>query len=103
MSDNEKQQANPIRLGIIGSGLAVRYLHWPALQRLPEQFTVVQNCDVDEKTARENGELVGSRGWTLDYREVLANPEVEAVLLSLPIHLTAQLIAESARAGKHVI
>src|SRR4051794_26667236 len=100
MSDNEKQ-VNPIRLGIIGSGLAVRHLHWPALQRLREQFTVVQCADVAEKTLQETAALVGCGNTTLDYHAVLANPDVEAVLLSLPIHLTAQLIEESARAGKH--
>ena len=34
---------------------------------------------------------------------MLANKELDAVLLSLPIHLNAQIILDAARAGKHVI
>ncbi|HUS15133.1 MAG TPA: Gfo/Idh/MocA family oxidoreductase [Chloroflexia bacterium] len=93
----------PIRLGTIGAGLAVRVLHWPALKRLPEQFTITQICDVDPAAAAETATLLGGAPTTTDYREVLNNPQVEAVLISLPIHLNAEMILAAARAGKHVI
>jgi predicted dehydrogenase len=38
-----------------------------------------------------------------DYKSLLARPEVEAVLLSLPIHLNYQIMLDSVLAGKHVI
>jgi len=31
----------PVRLGIIGTGLAVKKLHWPALVRMRNRFVVV--------------------------------------------------------------
>ena len=97
--------AQPLRLGVIGAGLAVRWLHWPALQRLPEQFQVVQLADVDRAAAEETARLIGAdpAGITTEYQDVLANPQVEAVLISLPIHLNAGVILEAARAGKHVL
>ena len=93
----------PIRLGIVGAGLAVKLLHWPALQRLGDQFTITQICDSEPAAAEEVSRLTGGAPVTTDYRELLANPGIEAVLISLPIHLNAQVIREAARAGKHVI
>jgi predicted dehydrogenase len=105
-----KEKMNgPVRLGIIGSGLAIEKLHWPAMQKLPGKFQIVVACDIEEKKAQKvahmAGEDLASPGcrWTTNYREVLASEDVEAVLLSLPIHLNAQLILEAARAGKHVL
>ena len=49
----------PVRLGILGAGLAVRHLHWPALQQLDGMFEVVAVCDVAEQAAAEVAGLVG--------------------------------------------
>lgn len=92
-----------VRVGVIGAGLATRHLHWPPLTRLAEQFTVTYVADVDEKAAQGVADMAGGCRWTRDYREVLASSDVDAVLVSLPIHLNAQVLKESALAGKHVI
>jgi predicted dehydrogenase len=47
--------------------------------------------------------MAGGCRWTRDYHDLLAADDVEAVLISLPIHLTAQVLIESVRADKHVI
>ncbi len=99
----------PVGLGIIGSGLAVKLLHWPALKRMAEQYRVVASCDIDLKMAQEVAKMAGKDlaspdcQVTTDYRELLANEAVEAVLVSLPIHLNAQIMIEAARAGKHIL
>lgn len=109
MAVAKEKKAEPVRLGIIGSGLAVKWLHWPALKRLTAQYRVVVCCDVDPAAAQEVARMaetdLNSRNvrTTTDYREVLASDDVEAVLLSLPIHLTGQFILDAARTGKHVI
>jgi predicted dehydrogenase len=96
--------ADPIKLGIIGAGLAVRQLHWPALKQLKDKFTVVALADVDTDRARETAKLVGGGDRIFaDYHELLALDDVEAVLLALPIHLTTPIALDSARAGKHVL
>ncbi len=101
--------SNPIKLGIIGSGLAVKYLHAPAIKKLSGKYEIVVSCAHTEESAKEGAKLAKNElnspncSWTTDYREVLANPEVEAVLLSLPIYLNAQFMLESAQAGKHII
>ncbi|MDB5080125.1 MAG: hypothetical protein JWP00_2049 [Chloroflexi bacterium] len=109
MAGAKEKKAEPLKLGIIGSGLAVKWLHWPALKKLNDKYRVVVCCDIDPKAAQEVARLAesdlnspGCRVST-DYREVLAADDVEAVLLSLPIHLTSQFILDAVRAGKHVI
>src|SRR6266446_506853 len=38
-----------------------------------------------------------------DYRELLANPEIEAIVIALPLNLHAPVAIEAMRAGKHVL
>lgn len=38
-----------------------------------------------------------------DYRQILANPEIEAVVIALPLHLHAKVAMEAMDAGKHVL
>ena len=38
-----------------------------------------------------------------DYRELLANPEIDAVVIALPLNLHAPVAIEAMRAGKHVL
>lgn len=95
---------DPIRLGIIGTGLAVEKLHWPALQQMPDQFAVTAFSN----RSRENAERfssyssIGMDAFVPDYHDVLARDDVDAVLLSVPIPLNRTLIEESLQAGKHV-
>lgn len=96
--------SSPLRLGIIGAGLAARVLHWPALKRLKTRFKITMIASGSEESASSFADLVGSKPpWTLDYHEVLANPEVDAVLIALPIPLTADALLDGARSGKHIL
>ncbi len=99
----KSKEVRPVRLGIIGGGLAVKLLHWPALERLTEQLPIVAVADVDPAAAQATAERAGGVRWTRDYHDLLAADDVDAVLISLPIYLTAQVLMESVRAGKHVI
>jgi predicted dehydrogenase len=58
---------------------------------------------VDPEAARATADRAGGVRWTRDYHDLLAADDVDAVLISLPIYLTAQVLMESVRAGKHVI
>ncbi|MBA3469765.1 MAG: Gfo/Idh/MocA family oxidoreductase [Herpetosiphonaceae bacterium] len=93
-----------INLGILGAGLAVKHLHWPALHHLAGMFTITAVCDIDLTAAQEIARLVGGDPVvTTDWDEFFGNSQLEAVLISLPIHLNAAAIRAAVRAGKHVI
>src|SRR3989440_5861077 len=38
-----------------------------------------------------------------DYKQLLANPDIEMVVIALPLHLHAQVSIDAMRAGKHVL
>jgi predicted dehydrogenase len=53
--------------------------------------------------AAEFAERHGARRWQADWRDVLEDPEVDAVYLATPAHLHAEQATAAAEAGKHVL
>lgn len=92
-----------VKLGIIGTGLAAKNLHLPALQKLKNKFEIVAVCNHAEKKAKEFAELVGGVPYYLDYREMLKRDDIEAVDITMPINLNYIAARDSIKAGKHVI
>jgi predicted dehydrogenase len=92
-----------IKLGFIGPGIAARDLHWPALKDLRDEFEVTAVCGHGEKSAREFAALVGGVPFTTDLNELLARPDVEAVVIAAPFELNLPLTRAALRAGKHVL
>jgi len=93
-----------IRLGIIGTGIAARELHWPPLERSRDHFEIVAVCNRTREKAETFAGLVGGAPRiTTDYRELLSWPEVDAVDIVLPIVMNAPVTIEALRADKHVM
>jgi predicted dehydrogenase len=94
-----------LRLGVIGTGLAVEQLHWPALERMTDRYQVAAFSDIDRDHAAHFAEYTGASmdDYTADYHELLARDDVDAVLISLPIDIQAQVLRDTIEAGKHVI
>jgi predicted dehydrogenase len=94
-----------IRLGIIGTGLAVKKLHWPALVKLPDRFVVVAFANRTRETAEEFAALaqLPMDRYTPDYHTLLRRDDVDAVLVCVPIPQLLSLARESLAAGKHVL
>ncbi|HEV2127444.1 MAG TPA: Gfo/Idh/MocA family oxidoreductase [Thermomicrobiales bacterium] len=94
-----------VRLGIIGTGLAVEKLHWPALKRMTDRIRVTTFADIDRDHAEHFVSYSGASmdGFTADYHELLGRDDVDAVLISLPIPLNYTVTKDSLEAGKHVI
>ena len=95
----------PIRLGLIGTGLAVEQLHWPALRRMPDRYVVTAFAD---RSAEQGGRFAALSGLdptrgTTDHHELLARDDVDAVLISVPIPLLYGIAQDALNAGKHVL
>src|SRR3954452_5334281 len=95
----------PIRLGIIGTGLAVELLHWPALRQMPDRFSVAAFAN-DTRPKAEH--FAGYSGISMDlyhedYHNLLQRDDVETVLIALPIPLNYTVTREALAAGKDVI
>ncbi len=93
----------PVKLGIIGCGIAAKKIHWPALKELKDQFEITLICNHTEEKAKAFSQLTGNVPYVLDYRELLQSHDVEAVDIILPIDLNYQVTKEALQAGKHVM
>ncbi|HWV22611.1 MAG TPA: Gfo/Idh/MocA family oxidoreductase [Thermomicrobiales bacterium] len=96
---------SPLRLGIIGTGLAVEQLHWPALRRMTDRYRITAFADIDRDHAHHFAEYSGASmdDFTPDYHDLLLRDDIDAVLISLPIANVAQVLRDTIEMGKHTI
>lgn len=92
-----------VKLGIIGTGLAAKNLHLPALIKLQKYFEITAVCNHTEKKAKSFAKHIGGVPYYLDYKKMLKEANIDAVDIALPIELNYQTATESINAGKHVI
>jgi predicted dehydrogenase len=93
---------SPLSIGMIGSGNITRFIHIPGFQRCPGvQVTVA--CDASAETAEATARAFGVPATTTDYREVLRDPDVDAVVIATPNHLHRPIAVEALEVGKHVL
>lgn len=87
-----------LRVAVIGMGYGAAVAR---NARDSGELDCVLVCDSNEERARSAGELCKVR-WTVSYEEVLASPEVEAVLIYTPPHIHGEQVIAAARAGKAI-
>ncbi len=87
-------------VGITGAG-TIGAVHAEALSKI-EGARLVAVTSTREATGRQLADAHGA-GWHADLRELLARPDVDAVILCTPSGLHAAETVAAARARKHVI
>ncbi len=102
---SEPGGARPIRLGLLGTGLAARRLHWPALRLLADRYQVTACHDRSPQAMESFRELTGlpPERFLDDRDALLTRPDVDAVLITLPIADLVPATAGALAAGKDVI
>jgi len=88
--------------GLIGCGDISRKRVAPALRDLPDCELVAVNR-ANAALAEEFAQAFGARRWYRDWRELLADDEVQAVYIATPVSLHAEQTIAAAEAGKHVL
>ena len=99
--------SNRINIGAIGVGRISRTHDLPAIRKVP-YARIIAVCDLDANRVEQGQALVN--GWYSvnstkgyrDYHELLANKEIDAVVISTPDHQHAVLAVNAVRAGKDV-
>ena len=98
-----------VKFGLVGCGLmgrefgsaAARWLHLSDMDVRPE---IVSVCDTNASLAGWFTERLPSvTQATNDYRELLANPAVEAVYVAVPHNLHEEIYCAVIEAGKHLM
>ena len=90
-----------VRFGVIGCG-RIAFKHFEAIASHSDRAELVAICDNQPERLSESAKLVDARAYD-DYRELLSNPEIDAVVLATPSGLHFQQTLAAAAAGKHVV
>lgn len=88
-------------MGIIGAGRIGRVHAEHLAHQIPHAIPVMV-ADIREEAARECAEQFGSPEAVRDYRALLDNSAVEAVVICSSTDTHTQIIEEAAAAGKHI-
>lgn len=90
-----------LRVGLIGCGI-ISAAHRRGWATVADRAAIVACCDTDLDRAAATAAPLGARP-TDDYRDVLADPGIDAVDLCLPHHLHDRVAVAALDAGKHVL
>jgi len=88
-------------IGIIGAG-RIGTVHGQSITYHIPQAEVSMISDVDKSRAKTLAVSLQVSAYTDHYRDLLANPDIDAVLICSPTNTHADIIIEAARAGKHI-
>jgi predicted dehydrogenase len=91
----------PIKTAIFGTGFVGR-VHLDALRRL-ESVEIAAIADPNLEVARSLGKGFAVPTIAADYREILRDPEIDAVHICTPNALHFSMVREALEAGKHVV
>lgn len=95
-----KGESPPVALALIGCGPWGRELLKTA-SILPNA-PVVAICDIYPPALKRAATLAPEAKQYDDYRQLLADPKVEAVIVATPSHMHREVVLDALAAGKHV-
>lgn len=93
-----------LKVAIIGCGGIANQKHLPALKNNADMNEVIAFCDVIKERAVKAAEEFGAEGAKVytDYKELLANPDVEVVHICTPNVSHSEIAIAAFAAKKHV-
>lgn len=101
------QRDEPIRLGVIGCG-GIAQLHADGLLKRGREISLAWLCDVDSRQIERTQQRITDAGHptqpqsTKRYEEVLADDDVQAVIVATPHHWHAPIALHAMAEGKDV-
>lgn len=90
-----------IKVGVIGTGF-IGPVHIEAIRR-QGAAEVIALSEVNAELARTKANMLGIEKSYGDYKELLADPEVQIVHICTPNHLHYEIAKEAIAAGKNVV
>ena len=97
-----KNAAGRLRIGVIGcGGMANSHMRALVKMREAENLDIVAVCDLYDKRAEEASQLTGGKIYK-NYHQLLANKDIDYVLIATPEHWHFQMAMDALDSGKHV-
>lgn len=88
--------------GLVGCGDISRRRVAPALRDL-DNCELIAVSRADAARAESFAAEFGAKRWHADWRQLIEDPEVEAVYVATPVRLHAEQAVAAAEAGKHIL
>ncbi len=95
--------AKKLKVGIIGAGMIANFAHIPGYQSIPDDCEIVWLCDILPDKLKEVAEKHNIPKTTEDYRDILNDPEIDAVSICTPNLEHMRMTIDTLNAGKHCI
>jgi predicted dehydrogenase len=94
-----------IRLCVVGCGSFTTEAYMPMIEqeRRAGRVELVSVCDVLEQQARATMERFAAKRYETDYRQAVAQPDIDAVIIGTNIATHAPIALAALQAGKHVL
>jgi len=90
-----------INIAVIGTG-RMGSVHVRNITRHIPEVNLIAICDIRLDAAQAVADECGIQRVVKDYHELLADPDIEAVLIAASTPAHAMIIKDAARAGKHI-
>ena len=91
-----------VKVGIIGSGFEAD-IHAESFRILPDEAEVVAVASPTPGNAERFAKRHGISRFFTDYRQLLAEPDIDMITIAAPNYLHAQITVDAANVGKHVV
>jgi len=91
-----------VRIGVVGAGAIAQVAHLPSLARI-RGAELVALCDNDRPKARALAERFGAPDVVTDIEDLLALPDIDAVIVCTPNHLHEPHVLAALASGVHVL
>lgn len=102
------KENNIVRFGVIGCGLMGREfasvsMRWLHLNNHLPRPAIVAACDMSDENLNWFRQVPDTKYFYKDYKEMLQNPEIEAIYCAIPHHLHSKVYSDIINAGKHLL
>lgn len=91
-----------LRIGVIGAGANTKLRHLPGFLEI-EGVEVKTVCNRSEASSRKVAREFGIPNTASNWREVIADPEIDAIMIGTWPNLHASATIAGLKAGKHVL
>jgi myo-inositol 2-dehydrogenase / D-chiro-inositol 1-dehydrogenase len=98
----DRLNASPLGVGLIGAGLVVQSIHVPVLAALADKFTFRSIWDIVPQRAELTAGRTGAK-HAASIDALLADPAVDVVAICTPAHLHVEHALAAIHAGKRAV